>query len=165
MKARILKSHGTVTVKNIFLLLSLLVITGLAGCASNLSGESYSRSEARTVQQVDYGVIEHLRPVRIEGTKTPIGSGAGAIAGGIAGSSVGGGKGSYVMAVIGAVAGGMAGAAIEEGVTRTQGVEVTVKMNSGQTIAIVQELSPNERFAVGDRVRVLHSGQTVRVAH
>lgn len=85
--------------------------------------------------------------------------------GGIAGSSVGGGKGSYVMAVIGAVAGGMAGAAIEEGLYRTQGVEITVKKNNGGTIAIVQALSPNERFTVGDRVRVLYGGQNTRVAH
>ena len=69
------------------------------------------------------------------------------------------------MAVIGAVAGGMAGAAIEEGVTRTQGVEITVKKNNGGTIAIVQALSPNERFTVGDRVRVLYGGQNTRVAH
>jgi outer membrane lipoprotein SlyB len=151
--------------KNSLLLLLLLVATGLAGCASDLSGESYSRSEARAVQQVEYGIIEQLRPVKIEGTKTPIGGGAGAAVGGIAGSSVGGGKGSYVMAVIGAVAGGMAGAAIEEGVTRTQGVEVTVKLNKGGTIAIVQALSPNERFTVGDRVRVLYGGQNTRVAH
>jgi outer membrane lipoprotein SlyB len=151
--------------KNSLLLLLLLTTTGLAGCASNLSGESYSRSEARTVQQVEYGVIEQLRPINIEGTKTPIGSGAGAIVGGIAGSSIGGDKTSKVMAVIGAVAGGMAGAAIEEGVTRTHGVEITVKLNSGRTIAIVQGLSPNERFAVGERVRVISSGQNTRVAH
>jgi outer membrane lipoprotein SlyB len=148
-----------------FLILVLLMATGLIGCASNLSGESYSRAEARTVQQVEYGIIEQLRPVQIEGTKTPIGSGAGAIVGGIAGSGVGGGKTRSVMAVIGAVAGGMAGAAIEEGITRTQGVEITVKMNKGETIAIVQALSPNERFTVGDRVRVLYSGENTRVAH
>jgi outer membrane lipoprotein SlyB len=159
------ENHGTNRVKNSHLISFLLVATCLVGCASNLSGESYSRSEARTVQQVEYGIIEYLRPVKIEGTKTPIGSGAGAAIGGIAGSGVGGGRGSYVMAVIGAVAGGMAGAAIEEGVTRTQGVEITVKMNNGETIAIVQALSSNERFSVGDRVRVLYAGQNTRVAH
>ena len=158
-------NHETIQMKNSLLLLLLFIATGIAGCASNLSGESYSRSEARTVQQIEYGIIEFLRPVKIEGTKTPIGSGAGSIVGGIAGSGVGGGKGSYVMAVIGAVAGGMAGAAIEEGVTRTQGVEITVKMGSGQTIAIVQALSPNERFAVGERVRVIYGSQNTRVAH
>ncbi len=145
-------------------ILALLVTIGLAGCASSLSGETYSRSEARKVQQVEYGVIEQLRPVNIEGTKTPVGSGAGALAGGFAGSSIGSGTTSRVMAVIGAVAGGMAGAAIEEGVTRTHGVEITVKMNNGRTIAIVQALSPNERFAIGDRVRVIRSGQNARVA-
>ncbi len=151
--------------KNIFLLLILLMATGLAGCASNLSGESYSRSEARSVQQVEYGIIEQLRPVKIEGTKTPIGAGAGALVGGIAGSGVGSGRGSNVMAVIGALAGGMAGAAIEEGVTRTQGVEITIKMNKGGTIAIVQALAPNQRFAVGDRVRVLYGSENTRVTH
>ena len=151
--------------KNIFLLLILLMATGLVGCASNLSGESYSRSEARSVQQVEYGIIEQLRPVKIEGTKTPIGAGAGALVGGIAGSGVGSGRGSNVMAVIGALAGGMAGAAIEEGVTRTQGVEITIKMNKGGTIAIVQALAPNQRFAVGDRVRVLYGSENTRVTH
>jgi outer membrane lipoprotein SlyB len=151
--------------KNNLLLLLLLIATGLAGCASSLSGESYSRSEARTVQRVEYGIIEQLRPVKVEGTKTAVGSGAGAIAGGIAGSSIGRDTTSKVMAVIGAVAGGMAGAAIEEGVTRTHGVEITVKMQNGRTIAIVQTLSPNERFAVGEQVRVIHSGQNTRVAH
>lgn len=146
------------------LLLFLLVTTGLAGCASNLSGESYSRSEARTVQTVEYGIIEQLRPVQIEGTKTPIGAGAGAVVGGVAGSGVGGGKGSQIMTVIGAVAGGLAGAAIEEGVTRSQGVEITVRMDNGQIIAVVQALSPNERFSVGDRVRVIY-GKNTRVSH
>jgi outer membrane lipoprotein SlyB len=157
--------HGTILMKNSLLLVALLTQFGLAGCASDLSGESYSRSEARTVQRVEYGTIEQLRPVKIEGTKTPIGSGAGALVGGIAGSSVGGKKTGQVMAVIGAVAGGMAGAAIEEGVTRTTGVEITVKMQNGRTIAIVQALSPNERFSVGERVRVIYGGQNTRVAH
>jgi len=154
-----------ILIKNSLFLFILFIATGLAGYASNLSGDSYSRSEARIVQQVDFGTVVQLRPVRIEGTKTPIGSGAGAIAGGIAGSSIGGYKASKVMAVIGAVAGGIAGAAIEEGVTRTRGVEVTVKMDNGRTIAIVQALSPNERLSVGERVRVIHSGENVRVAH
>ena len=150
--------------KNIIILL-LVISTGLTGCASDLSGESYSRSEARTVQRVEYGIIDQLRPVKIEGTKTPIGAGAGAAVGGIAGSSIRGGQTGQVMAVIGAVAGGLAGAAIEEGVTRTTGVEITLKMDDGRTIAVVQGLSPNERYSVGDRVRVISSGQATRVSH
>lgn len=92
----------------------------LGGCQSSLTGDTYSREEARTVQTVRMGTIQALRPVKIEGTKTPIGSIAGAGVGGVAGSAVGGGKGSYVAAIIGAVAGGLLGAATEEGLTRTQ---------------------------------------------
>lgn len=150
--------------KNKLSVFLVLITTGLVGCASNLSGDTYSRSDVRSVQQVQYGEIVTLRPVQIEGTKTPIGAGAGAVAGGIAGSTVGGGKGSAIMAVIGAVAGGVAGAAVEEGVTRSQGVEITVRLDNGKTVAIVQALSPNEKFVVGDQVRVMTNGSTSRVA-
>ena len=126
----------------------------LAGCASNLSGDTYSRAEARTVQTVRMGTIESLRPVQIEGTKTPIGSG----------SSVGGGRGSAVAAVIGAVAGGMLGAATEEGITRTQGVEITVREDDGSMRAYVQAVAPNQVFRVGQRVRILTVNGTSRVS-
>jgi outer membrane lipoprotein SlyB len=136
----------------------------LGGCASNLSGDSYSRDEARSVQTVRMGTVEYLRPVQIEGTKTPIGSAAGAAVGGIGGSSMGGGKGSYVLAVIGAVAGGLIGAAAEEGMTRTQGVEITVREDDGSLRAYVQEVEPNQVFRVGQRVRIMTVNGTSRVA-
>ena len=137
----------------------------LGGCASNLTGDSYSRDEARRVQQVRMGTIESLRPVKIEGTKTPIGGGAGAIVGGVAGSAVGGGRGSIVAAVIGAVAGGLAGSAAEEGLTRTQGVEITVREDDGSMRAYVQQVQENEVFRVGERVRISTVGGTSRVSH
>lgn len=136
----------------------------IGGCTSNLTGDSYSRDEARTVQTVRYGTIESLRPVQIEGTKTPIGGGAGAVVGGIAGSGVGGGRGSAVAAVIGAVAGGMLGAAAEEGITRTQGVEITLREDDGSLRAYVQQVEPNQVFRVGQRVRVMTVNGTSRIA-
>ncbi|MDG9927188.1 MULTISPECIES: hypothetical protein [Pseudomonas] len=137
----------------------------LGGCASNLSGDSYSRDEARRVQTVRLGTIEMLRPVKIEGTKTPVGAGAGAVIGGVAGSGVGGGRGAAVAAVIGAVAGGLLGAATEEGLTRAQGVEITVREDDGTLRAYVQEVQQNEVFRVGERVRIMTVDGTSRVAH
>ncbi|OYT97551.1 MAG: hypothetical protein CFE49_01305 [Pseudomonas sp. PGPPP3] len=101
----------------------------------------------------------------MESTKTPIGAGAGAVIGGVGGSSIGGGKGSIVAAVIGAVAGGLIGAASEEGLTRTQGVEITVREDDGSMRAYVQEVQPNEIFRVGERVRIMSVNGTSRVAH
>ena len=141
------------------------VALALGGCVSSLTGDTYSRGEARTVQTVRMGSIVSLRPVRIEGTKTPIGAGAGSIVGGVAGSGVGEGRGSAVAAVVGAVAGGLLGAAAEEGVTRTQGVEITVREDDGSMRAYVQEVQPNEVFRVGERVRILTVNGTSRVSH
>jgi outer membrane lipoprotein SlyB len=111
------------------------------------------------------GTIDSLRPVKIEGTKTPIGAGAGAIVGGVAGSAVGGGRGSIITAVIGAVAGGLLGSAAEDGLTRTQGVEITVREDDGTMRAYVQQVQENEIFRVGERVRIMTVNGTSRVSH
>lgn len=149
--------------KRIRVVVAILAVAALAGCAQGLGGGSYTRDEARREQNVRLGVVESVRPVQIEGTRSGIGPAAGAVVGGVAGSGVGGGRGSAVAAVVGAVAGGVAGQAIEEGTTRKNGVEVTVKLNSGALVAIVQEA--DETFKPGDRVRILSDGRTSRVTH
>ncbi len=145
--------------------LSLLLISValLAGCASSKSGDVYTRDQARREQTIRMGVVESIREVLMEGTKSPVGAIAGGAVGGIAGSTLGGGRGSAVAAVIGAVVGGLAGSAIEEGVTRKQAMEITVKMDNGHLIAIVQEGDPRE-FRAGDRVRIISSGGESRVS-
>ncbi|MDP2879779.1 MAG: glycine zipper 2TM domain-containing protein [Sulfuricella sp.] len=135
----------------------------LGGCASSMSGGAYSREQARQVQEVKMGVVESVRQVKIEGTKSPVGVGAGAVIGGIAGSNVGGGKGSTVGTILGAVAGGVAGSMIEEGVTSKNGLEITVKLDNGHMIAVTQEA--DEQFRVGERIRVLSGGGVTRVTH
>ncbi|WP_434680175.1 glycine zipper 2TM domain-containing protein [Pseudomonas sp. R1-18] len=152
--------------KSAFLVASFTAMAlTLGGCTSNLTGDSYSRDEARTVQTVRLGTVESLRPVKIEGTKTPIGAGAGAVVGGVGGSAIGGGRGSVVAAVIGAVAGGLLGSATEEGFTRTQGVEITVREDDGSMRAYVQQVQENEVFRVGERVRIMTVNGTSRVTH
>jgi outer membrane lipoprotein SlyB len=131
----------------------------LAGCASSKSGSVYSREDARQEQTVRMGVVESVRSVTIEGTKTPIGAIAGGAIGGIGGSAIGSGRGSAVAAVAGAVAGGLLGAAAEEGLTRQEGVEITVRLDNGELRAIVQ--TADEPFKPGERVRLLSvNGQT-----
>jgi len=148
--------------------LSLCVVVAglllmLGGCMSTLTGDSYSRDEARRPQTVQFGMVEYVRPVVIEGTKTGVGAGAGAVVGGIGGSTVGSGRGAAVATVLGAVAGGVAGGMAEESATKKQGVEITVRLDSGQIVAIVQQASTTT-FNVGDRVRVLTLNGETRVA-
>lgn len=141
----------------------LLAAFTLAGCASSMSGDVYSRNQTRQVEDVRMATVESVRQVKIEGTKSPVGTIAGAIVGGIAGSNVGQGKGSSVGTVLGTVAGGMLGSAVEENVTREAGLEITVRFDNGRMIAVTQ--AATEQFRPGDRVRVLSGNGVTRISH
>ena len=145
--------------------IGVIAVLLVSGCAGGLGSSDYSREQTRGVQEVQMGVVEALREVKIEGTKSGIGPAAGAVVGGVAGSEVGGGKGSIVGSVLGAVAGGVAGGAVEEGATRQKGIEITVKLDSGRMIAVTQAADPNEHFQIGDRVRILSGSGVTRVTH
>lgn len=148
-------------------LIGLLLTAGLlmmTGCTpSKLTGDSYSREDARSEQQVRYARVLELRDVAIEGTKSGVGGVAGAAVGGVAASTVGdGGATSTVAGILGAVAGGVVGAKAEEAATRAQGLEITLQYEDDHSVvAIVQEVSAGVRIQVGQRVRVLSlNGQT-----
>lgn len=135
----------------------------LGGCATSRSGSAYTRDQARQEQSVRTGVVESVRQVQIEGTRSGVGAAAGGAVGAIGGSNVGQGKGSSVGAVLGAVAGGVAGQGAEEMLTRKPGLEITIRLDSGHMIAITQEA--DEQFRAGERVRVLSGGGVSRVSH
>ncbi len=145
------------------MLLALCMVGLLSACATSKSGDVYSREQTRQAQTVRMGVVESVRQVRIEGTKSGVGAATGAVVGGVAGSTMGGGKGKILTTVVGAVAGGLAGSAAEEGLMRTDGLEITVKLDNGSMLAIVQEAT--EQFHPGERVRILEGGGTTRVTH
>lgn len=149
--------------KNYRLILIIAIATLTLGACASQSGSSYERSQTRGEQSVRLGVVESVRNVTIEGTKSGVGAVAGAAVGGIGGSSVGGGKGSTVGAVVGAVLGGLAGNAIEDSTTKQAGIEITVKLDNGQLTAITQ--AADEVFRPGERVRILSGSGVTRVAH
>jgi outer membrane lipoprotein SlyB len=133
------------------------LVTGCAGLGSS----SYSREQARREQTVRLGYVESVREVQLEGTRSGAGAVGGAVLGGVGGRAIGRGTGSTVASVLGAVAGGVAGHVAEQNVTAKRGVEVTVKLDNGQMVAIMQEA--DETFRPGDRVRILSDGATSRV--
>ncbi len=147
------------------LILPLLAgATLLAGCASSQSGSSYTPNQAQREMTVRMGIVESVRQVTISGTKSGAGQMAGTVVGGIAGSNIGGGnRGSAVGAILGAVGGAIAGHAIEEASTKKNGLEITVRYDSGSIGAITQEA--DEQFNPGDRVRVLSGSGATRVSH
>lgn len=146
-------------------LIAIAACTAFIGaCATSQSGSSYAPGQAQREMRVRMGVVESVRQVTLEGTKSGAGTVVGGAVGGIAGSNIGGGnRGSAVGTILGAVGGAIAGHAIEESVTKKAGLEITVKFDNGSMSAITQEA--DEQFRPGDRVRVLSGSGTTRVTH
>lgn len=149
--------------KRFTLTIAIATAAMLAGCASSQSGSAYERRQARQEMSVRLGVVESVRHVTLEGTKSPAGTVAGGALGGLAGSNIGHGKGSTAGAIVGVVVGAVAGSAIEEQVTKKDGLEITIKLDSGELIAVTQEA--DEAFHPGERVRVLRGSGATRVTH
>ena len=135
----------------------------IGGCAYHAGSGDYHGYQVRGEQSVRFGVVETVRGVRINPGDTGVGTVGGAALGGIAGSTVGGGSGQAAGAVAGAILGGIIGQQVEASANERPGVEVTVHLDSGQYIAVVQEA--DEPFHPGDRVRVLSGNGTTRVTH
>jgi outer membrane lipoprotein SlyB len=134
-----------------------------AGCASYAPND-YSYGEARAVQNVSYGTVESVRPVRINADPAPGGGTlAGAAIGGLLGNFIGHGYGRGLTTVLGAVGGGVAGNAIERDTSAANGEEIVVRMDHGGSIAVVQGTA--EGFAPGARVRVLMGPRGARIEH
>ena len=135
----------------------------LGGCAYHYGTRDYRGYETRGEQAVRFGVVESVRPVRIQPGETGVGSAGGAVLGGIAGSHAGGGSGQVAAAIGGAILGGIIGQGIERSANERPGVEVTVLLDSGKYISVVQEA--DAAFRNGDRVRILSGRGTTRVTH
>ena len=139
----------------------------LAGCVNDnsLSGDVYSASEAKQVQNVTYGTIVNARPVQIQGgdENNVIGALGGAVLGGFLGNTVGGGTGRSLATAAGAVAGGVAGQGVQGAMNKSQGVELEIRKDDGSTIMVVQKQG-NTKFAAGQRVVLASNGSQVTVS-
>ncbi|MGC8804419.1 MAG: glycine zipper 2TM domain-containing protein [Candidatus Ratteibacteria bacterium] len=135
-----------------------------SGCQTPMSGSSYERKEARKMQTVYYGTVVSVHEVTIEGEAGAAGTITGAAAGAAIGQSIGKGSGKTAATIIGGAAGAVAGGAIEKKLTTKVGLEITVKLEDGRTVAIVQEKTPEDNFKSGDPVQVIYASDgTARV--
>jgi outer membrane lipoprotein SlyB len=137
----------------------LFVVLLLAACADG----SY-RTEPIPMEPERGGVVEEVRSVPLGDrgggiAGTIVGGGAGAAAG----RTVGSGRGTQAATVVGAVAGTIAGNVIAGGVGAREGLEITVRLDSGRQLLVVQP--DGETFKPGERVRVLSEKQGLRVTH
>ncbi|PLR41606.1 hypothetical protein CYR55_01885 [Chimaeribacter californicus] len=149
--------------------LLVVALTGvtLTGCVNDsaLSGDVYTADQAKQVQNVTYGTIVSTRAVQIQGGEESnvIGAIGGAVLGGFLGNTIGGGSGRGLATAAGAVAGGVAGQGVQGALNRSNGVELEIRKDDGNTIMVVQKADAS-KFSVGQRVSLASSGSTVTVS-
>ena len=135
-------------------ILALAFVALLAGCSPyTSSSRSYPKYQARTAFKVYPAEVVSIKPVQIDGTYTRLGTYGGGAIGYTVGRTVGDGGGSRIAGAVGGVAGAVAGRAVEEAATREKGFEITVLLDNGDIIAIVQ--AADQTFTEGEKVRVL----------
>ena len=139
--------------KVLVVVLACAVAVGCGPQQSSLSGSTYSRDSARQVQTFTEGEVVMVREVTIQGKAGAAGAVAGGVMGYAVGNLFGGGRGRTLARSAGTVGGAAAGGAAQKAATTEKGLEITVKLDSGQTITVVQ--AADRVFRVGDEVKVL----------
>ena len=136
----------------------------LSGCAPKVGGSDVNVGGARTAQSVSFGTVQSVREVRIENDAsigTAVGTIGGAVVGGVLGSMIGDGRGRTLATMGGAIAGAGAGHLGGQALQSQTGLEITILMDSGEVIAIVQ--GADLAFRPGQRVQVVSGSGTTRV--
>jgi outer membrane lipoprotein SlyB len=135
----------------------------LAGCASNISPQTYSVGSVGQVNRTISATVISVREVSVAGT-TGVGGAAGSATGAVLGSSVGGndGRSNIVGAIGGAIIGGLAGSAIESNATKQKALEYVVETENGNLMTIVQ--GKDTVFAEGQKVLVLYGSPSRLIA-
>ncbi|HSO07503.1 MAG TPA: glycine zipper 2TM domain-containing protein [Pelomicrobium sp.] len=143
-----------------------LVSIALAGCAG-FGGTQYGEQSAPvatagTPETARYGTVTGLELVQVDqDAKFGVGTVVGAVAGGILGHQFGGGSGKTLLTIGGTLAGAAAGTAAESKLNKQDAQKVTVDMQTGGRLTIVQP--PDSRLWKGMKVQVIGSGETARV--
>ena len=152
-----------VNLRLIFGVALLASVALVSGCAKpNASANVYTYEQAQRDQVVRNGTVVNVRPITIQNERT---SGAGMVAGGavggVVGSTVGGGTGRTLAVLGGAILGALAGDAVEDRVGKKDGLEITVRLDNGETRVIAQEA--DVPLVLNQRVQVVSGAGPTRV--
>ena len=142
-----------------------LLPLALIACSSTPASNTYTSSQAGTLQEVQFVTIAGVRMITIQEDNADAGKIAGGLMGGSAGSTLGQGTGQFMGSVAGAMIGSTVGMVTDRNAQAQQGLELIVRIkDSNKTVAIAQ--ISDENFKVGDEVKVIATKEgKARVTH
>ncbi len=129
--------------KSLYILFITIFI--FSGCATN-TGPEYSGKDYSKIKRYELGVVVEARPVVISDDGS--GNFLGVIIGAVLGSTVGKNTGRLLATLGGGLIGGYAGKEI----SKANGIEITVELDSGEDIVAVIK---GKDITAGDRVKLI----------
>ena len=142
---------------------ALSAVVLVSGCAKpSASANVYNYNQTQRDQIVRNGTVINVRPITIQSDQASgVGAIAGGAVGGVAGSAVGGGTGRTLAIIGGAILGALAGNAVEDQVGKKDGLEISVRLDNGETRVIAQEA--DLPIMMNQRVQVISGAGPTRV--
>lgn len=135
------------------------------------SGDVYTADQAKQVQQLGYGKVLSVRPVKIQtnassdgSSNNIIGSVGGAVLGGLLGNSIGGGNGKNLAIAGGAIGGAIIGSKTQDIASQTNAVELEILRDNDKTPFVIVQKATANQFYVGQQVRIVTNGQQISVS-
>mgnify|MGYP001582867656 CR=1 FL=1 len=98
------------------------------------------------------GIVVSITEVEAEGKGSGLGVVAGGVVGGLLGNQIGNGSGRDLATIAGAIGGAVAGNKIEKNAKKIKQYDITVKMETGETVTFRQDNPPS--LSKGDSVKV-----------
>ena len=138
----------------------------MAGCSSTSAPVTENKPgtiKREQVVEVQAGMVTAVKKVTVLGERSGAGRTVGRTAGAIAGGSIGSGYGSIAGSIIGSVLGGAAGSNADKELQRKAGLEIVVRLDTGQHVTVTQ--LDKEKFKSGDRVKLIMKGSKAHVTH
>lgn len=134
----------------------LMALMAISACTTTTydpnHGSTYPTTSVHRAHATQTGVITSVRTVELRSDGAQFaGALVGGAIGGLVGDQFGGGRGNDILTAAGAVGGAVAGARVGEQRGRSLANEWTVRLDTGRSIAVVQ----NGRFYVGQPVHVV----------
>jgi outer membrane lipoprotein SlyB len=121
---------------------ALAATLALGGCGREVGGDAYDAGALGSAARTERGVVEAVRPVRLQdgdqAQDSTLGAVVGGAAGGAVGREIGGGWGQIVAIGAGIVLGAAAGAFAQTELSRQDGLEYVVRTEDGRLYTIVQ---------------------------
>ena len=150
-----------------FLLVVLSTSVSFDSYAYEVGSGDYSASQARNAQRIQRGTVLDVREVSIHADSNSGFSGnTGSYVGGAIGAAAGygtGGRNQVIAATVLGALGALAGNFVQNQVSEKKGLEIDVRLDSGEEIVVSQ--GADQFFSEGDKVRIINGNGVIRVTH